>query len=253
MRAGLAGCLAVLVAISGACGGRFVQTGDEGGGADTGTGGGTGSGATLNRGATSSMGAVGQGARGGSASVGGKAAMGGGASVGGKATGGTFGVAGMTSAGGSCACPAIDCAPGYVLVPNPNGCCAHCENACNYVMCPGIACASGYHLEQLSGQCCASCVLDDCAAQRAAYRDFRQQLFDKYSTLGCMTDTDCSIYYEKNQCAIGCGSPIPSSAISNLDANLQSYAQLNCTPSCMNPIPPCEAPIAPSCFKSHCE
>ena len=253
MRAGLAGCLAVLVAISGACGGRLVKggEGDDGMGADTGSGGSISSGATTGRGGTSSTGT------GGTVSVGGKSTGIGGKStgMGASPTGGTFGVAGTTSAGGGCACPIIDCAPGYKSVPNPNGCCYHCESLslCDQVACPGIACGSGSHLEQLPGQCCPTCVPDSCVAQRKNYEVFRQQLIDKYSTLGCMVNSDCTIYYEKNQCAVGCGIPMPSAAINNLDSNLQSFAQTTCSPNCMNPIPPCEAPTPPVCFKGWCE
>lgn len=254
MRAGLAGCIAVLVAISGACGGRLVKGGeDDGFGADTGTGGGSSSGATTSRGATSSTGA--RTGTGGTVSAGGKSTGIGGKStgVGGSPAGGTFGVAGTPGSGGACACPIIDCAPGYKLVPNANGCCYHCESLCQEVACPGIACGSGSHLEQLPGQCCPACVQDSCEAQRKNYQSFRQQLIDKYSSLGCMTNSDCTIYYEKTQCGVGCGIVMPSAAINNLDSNLQSYAQTSCSPGCMNPIPPCDAPAPPVCFKGWCE
>ena len=253
MRAGLAGCLAVLVAISGACGGRLVRESDEGIGADTGTGGSSSLGASTNRGATSSTGAGPS--TGGSVSTGGKPT-----GIGGKATGigaspsgGTFASAGTTSAGGGCACPVIDCVPGYRLVPNVNDCCYHCESVCNQMACPGIACGSGSHLEQLAGQCCPTCVQDSCASQRANYQVFRQQLIDKYSTLGCMTNGDCSVYYEKNQCGLGCGIAMPAAALNDLDRNLQTYAQQYCSPNCMSPIAPCEPQLPPSCFKGWCE
>jgi len=253
MRAGLAGCLAVLVAVSGACGGRLVRESDEGLGPDTGTGGSSSLGASTSRGATSSTGA--RPAAGGTVSIGGKAT-----GIGGKATGigaspagGTFGVAGSTSAGGGCACPIIDCAPGYQLVLNANGCCYHCESRCAQVACPEIACGSGSHLEQLPGQCCPTCVQDSCASQRASYQDYRQQLIDKYSSLQCMTDGDCTVYYEKNQCGVGCGIALPSVAINDLDGNLQNYARQYCSPNCMTPIPPCGPPQAPTCWKGWCE
>jgi hypothetical protein len=252
MRAGLAGCLAVLVAISGACGGRLARESDDGFGADTGTGGSSSSIAGTNRGATSSTGA--RPSTGGGAAFGGKST-----GIGGKATGvgaspagGTFGASGSTAAGGGCACPDIACAPGYKMVPNVNGCCFHCESLCDQVPCAGIACGSGSHLEQLPGQCCPTCVQDSCVTQRTNYQVFRQQLIDKYSTLSCMTNGDCTIYYEKNQCAVGCGIPLPAAAINLLDSNLQSYAQQNCSPNCMTPIPPCEPTPAPTCFKGWC-
>jgi hypothetical protein len=246
MRVGLAGCLAVLVAISGACGGRLVREGDDDFGPDSGTGGSSSSTAGTSRGATSSTGGVG---------IGGKA-MG----MGGKATGigagpagGSFGVSGSTGVGGGCACPDIKCGPGFRLVPNINACCYHCESLCDQVGCPGIACGAGSHLEQLPGQCCPTCVQDSCVTQRANYQLFRQQLIDKYSSLGCMTHGDCTVYYEKNQCGVGCGIALPAAAINHLDSNLHSYALQNCSPNCMNPIPPCEPAGPPTCFKSWCE
>ena len=251
MRAGLAGCLAVLVAISGACGGRLVRDADDG--FDTGTGGSSSASAGTNRGATSSTGAGPS--SGGAVGIGGKSI-----GIGGKATGvganpagGTFGASGSTAAGGACACPLVDCAPGYRLVPNVNACCYHCESLCDQVACPGIACGTGSHLEQMPGQCCPTCVQDSCVTQRANYQVFRQQLIDKFSTLGCMTHGDCTVYYEKNQCAVGCGIPLPAAAINYLDSNLQSYAQQNCSPNCMNPTPPCDPTLPPTCFKGWCE
>jgi hypothetical protein len=249
MRARLALCLALSVLISGACGGRLIENGNDYGGA-------TGSGGSPSDGATSSTGATSH--RGGRAGVGGTVA------TGGKATGGTFSssgtssggaipIAGTFSTGGGCACEPIACRPGYIIVPNPNGCCVHCESACSNVACPGVACASGSHLEMLAGQCCPICIQDSCETQRASYQAFRQQLVDKYSTLGCMTNSDCTVYYEKNQCAVGCGIAMPSAALGNLDSNLQSYAQNSCNPNCMNPIPPCDANPTPVCFHGLCE
>jgi hypothetical protein len=240
MRAGLAGCLAVLVAISGACGGRLVREGDDGFSTDSGSGGTSSTGARP--GAGGAIGTAGK-----STGIGGKTT-----GIGGSSTGGVFGVSGSTAAGGGCACPLIDCAPGYRVVPNANGCCYHCESLCDQVVCPGLACGSGSHLEQLPGQCCPTCVYDSCGAQRASYEIFRQQLIDKYSSLSCMIDADCTVYYEKNQCAVGCGISLPAAAINFLDSNLQSYAQLNCSPNCVTPIAPCAPTLPPICFKGWC-
>ena len=191
--------------------------------------------------------------RGGAPSSAGSQAVGGGVSVGGIATAGTFGVAGTTSSGGGCVCPIIQCAPGFNLVPDPNGCCFHCESQCERVMCPGIACGPGSHLEALDGQCCPTCVQDSCVAQRAAYTQFRDQVMEKYSSLGCKADSDCSYIYEKNNCALGCAMPVPARVTREVDELLRTYAQQNCDPNCMLPSPPCVPASEPSCWKYWCE
>jgi hypothetical protein len=167
--------------------------------------------------------------------------------------------AGTTAAGGGCACPAVACGPGTVPVPNPDGCCFHCEPlGCPDVPCPPIACGGGSHLEQRPGACCPTCVASSCQRQQAAYAEVRAQLIEKYSTLGCMTASDCTLYYEKNQCGYGCGLPMPVAAIGNLDSNLQSFAQMTCSPDCPLTMLPCGEGGAPSagepvCFRGRCE
>lgn len=208
------------------------------GGTSTGTGGGSNGGASS---------------KGGRAGTGGGKAAGGAVGVGGKATGGSFGSSGTTSSGGGCACPVIQCVPGYNLVPDADGCCFHCESQCERVMCPGIACGSGSHLEAVPGQCCPTCVPDSCAAQRANYTQFRDRVIEKYSTLGCMSDSDCAYIYEKNNCVVGCAISIPFGVSNEVDNMLRTYAQENCSPNCMLPSPPCEPAPQPSCFKGWCE
>jgi hypothetical protein len=247
MRARLAVCLLFLVLISGACGGRLVQGGgDDGDGASSNAG-------SLSDGATSSSG--GANSRGGRPGNGGTVASGGriGSAGTSSTTGGAVPTAGTTSAGGGCVCSAKPCPPGYISVPNTEGCCSHCESACSNALCPAIACGSGSHLELLAGQCCPTCVQDSCEAQRAGYQAFRQQLVEKYSSFGCMTSNDCTVYYEKNQCGVGCGIAMPTAAINNLDGNLQSYAQSSCSPNCMFAVQPCPAPPAPICVRGLCQ
>jgi hypothetical protein len=96
-------------------------------------------------------------------------------------------------------------------------------------------------------------VQDSCEKQRAIYQDFRRQLIEKYSFNGCMVDSDCSIYYEKNQCALGCGIPMPTAALSNLESNLQSFAQQTCSAMCPLDIPPCVPPNTPRCVFGTCQ
>lgn len=219
MRARLAVCLLFSVLIAGACGGRLVQSGtdDEGGsssGASPGTAGSFSEAASPSTGATTG--------RGGRSGAGGTVALGGRFGTAGTSAGGAIPIAGTVSAGGGCACP-------------------------------GIACGSGSHLEVLPGQCCPTCVQDSCEAQLKGYQALRQQLLEKYSTLGCMTHSDCTVYYEKNDCAVSCGVPMPIAAIGNLDSNLQSYAQSSCSPSCMRPVPPCVPPAMPFCIRGLCQ
>jgi hypothetical protein len=240
MRAPVIACLLLLVALFGACGGRLVRSeGDEG------SGGSMSNGASDGDGATSSNGGTGSGARQG---MGGTAII----RAGSGSMGGNVAVAGSSPAGGACACPDIDCGPNSRPVPNPDGCCFRCVSACAGVMCPLIACGSGSHLEMLPGQCCPICLQDSCEAQLASYQGFRAQLIDKYSLNGCMSDDDCSIYYEKNQCALGCGIPMPTATLANLESNLQAFAQEACSPKCPLSIAPCVAPKPPICVAGTC-
>lgn len=237
MRAKVIPCLMLCVALFGACGGRLVRgEGGEGASGSTSSGASDGDGATA--GTTSS----------GGASLGG-APVG---RAGTSAMGGSFGTAGSSAAGGGCACPAIQCGANARPVPNPDGCCFHCESACSQVMCPTTACGAGSHPEMVPGQCCSICLQDSCERQRALYQELRKQLIEKYSFNGCMVDSDCGIYYEKNQCAIGCGIPIPTSALINLDSNLQSFAQQTCSAMCPPEIPPCDPPAFVGCINGMC-
>jgi len=239
MRVRFAFCLLSSAIAFVACGGRLVQTDDDGGGSAAG-------------GSANQAGVPGSGAshHGGRSGAGGNVAAGGNVGAAASPSGGSF--SGATSVGGGCACPDIDCAPGDVRVPNADGCCFHCESPCKNVGCPAIACGSGSHLELVPGQCCPTCVTDSCEVQHMRYFALQRELFDKYSTLGCMTDADCTTYYEKNQCAVRCGVVVPVAAIKNLDSNLQSFAQANCTPDCTLPVTPCPVPRPPSCVGGFC-
>lgn len=184
---------------------------------------------------------------------GGKTGVGGSSTQGGASVGG-FATAGSTAAGGSCICPGIACPPGTQAVPTPDGCCFDCEPiGCAALPCPLIACGSGSHLETLPGQCCQTCVADDCNAQVATYVGFRQQLLQKYSAIQCMTDADCTYYYDKNDCQAGCGFPIATSIVGSLDSNLQSFAAQTCSPSCLHPTPPCDPMAAAHCIDNRCQ
>lgn len=235
--------LVALMAISGACGGRYTTTGTDSTTAGSSSVGGTASfGASANTGATTSIG--------GASSFGGQPTFGGTTSYAGS--GPIF--AGSAPIGGACACDAIACPPGLVPVSNPDGCCFHCESVCSQTACPGVQCQIGYRPQMLPGQCCPSCVPDDvCDRERSQYQDFKKQLVDKYSLLSCMTANDCTVYYEKNQCQIGCGIVMPTAGIAFLDNNLQSYAQQNCISDCPMLLPPCEPSPPPRCLNGRCQ
>jgi hypothetical protein len=240
MRAGSLICLAVLVALPVACGGRFERgEGDDGGGASTSGGSGANQGASSSTGAK--PGKAGAASTGGTSIGGGVSTTAGSSSVGGGAIG----------TGGSCACPDIACGPGFYPVPNPNGCC----DLCQPLPCPMMmTCPPGSHPELYPGLMCPTCVADSCVEQRKSYEVFKSQLLEKYSSLGCMVNQDCTVWWEKNQCAVGCGIAIPASAFNNLESNLQSYAQQTCSPSCPVDAPPCEPNgSAPVCIQGRCQ
>jgi hypothetical protein len=237
------GSLAVAVA----CGGRFARPdGDEeSGGAPSGQGGsGNATGARPSVGAGTSSGArTGSGASTGQGGTG--------VSMGGK-----VGFAGSTAAGGGCAtCPPGQCAPGSVLVTTPEGCCLGCRQVsdCNLVPCPNIACASGFHLEVVPGACCPTCIADRCAEQYANYRVIRDQLIEKYQSLQCAVNSDCTLYYEANTCSTSCGIPVPIQTLPDLEANLSSAAAQTCSRECAPVIAPCEPPSEPLCIRGRCQ
>lgn len=237
-----------LVLISAACGGRLVERSDDGGDGATNAGGSTGTGAgPSGSGAAPSSGGKGIGIAGMATGTGGQIT-----GVGGKTTG----LGGSTTGSGGaslCAdipCKNIACGPNQARVPTPDGCCYYCENVCP--PCPAIGCGSGSHLEIVPGACCPTCVQDSCEEQRKGYLEFSQQLYEKYSSLGCMVNADCTTYYEKNNCNLGCGVAVPVAALGNLDSNLQSYAQQSCSPNCMLGTPGCPPSAVPVCFQGRC-
>lgn len=225
------------VVLLGACGGRYSRVeGDDDGSGSSGSGSG-GSGQAGSR----PGGKAGQPSKGGSSS----------------GIGGATSSAGTTSSGGKagCICPTvdIDCAPGFVPGPDPNGCCYTCLPLdCRNVACPGIACGSGSRLEYPPDQCCPICVPDDCNEQRRQYYEFRNQVLEKYNSIGCMIDSDCSLLYENNACSSSCGSPVPTQFVMDASFNLDSYAAMACSTCPPQPVPPCEPSLPPGCFNGRC-
>ncbi|HYJ10356.1 MAG TPA: hypothetical protein VEX18_15135 [Polyangiaceae bacterium] len=218
-------------ALLAACGGRYAEVEGEGGGASSG--------------ASTGSGGSGQGGK----KAGGKAgnsSTAGSSSVGGKSTG-TAGTAG-------CACPDVDCAPGYVKQLNPSGCCEVCVPLdCTLVPCPGVACGSGSQLYYPPDQCCPVCGPSTCEEQRKNYIVFREQLVAKYSGLGCMSDMDCTVLYDSNACSVGCGgAAIPWLYEKDIHLSLEAYAKA-CTGCPPLPVPPCEPPLPAACVQGRCQ
>jgi hypothetical protein len=146
--------------------------------------------------------------------------------------GGPSGVGGNTGAAGSgnspgCACDPIACdAPFFREVPDASGCCYHCE------------------LD-----------LKQCVQASKDYGQKRGQLINKYNSEGCLTDADCTVYYNQNQCGVAsCGLPLLNSAIEAVDRKLNNYAQTTCSPACPGPadvLCPPPLPLA-RCIMSRC-
>lgn len=155
------------------------------------------------------------------AASGGAVSAGGALSTGGAVqTAGTLNVAGTTT----CACPVPLCGPASHLEPNIDGCCLRCV------------------VNQMT-----------CIERRQDYLRLRAELVEKYSTFGCMTGNDCTVYYDQNACNTGCGIPIAKAALNNLQSNLENFALKQCDPACPPlPLPPCD--VQPfGCVNGRCQ
>lgn len=220
---------ALLVAFV-ACGGRYAHNEDQGSGASTGSGG-------------SGQGGAKAGGKAGNSSTAGSS------TVGGKSTG--------TSGTSGCACPTIDfdCAPGHVKQLDPSGCCELCVPLdCTLVPCPGVACGSDSQLVYPPGQCCPVCSPGTCQVQYNAYYAYRSELIEKYNSLGCMVDADCTLLYDANACTFGCsGAPIPAAYEKELLVSLQSFGDGLCAGCPPLPIPPCEPSLPAACVQGRCQ
>jgi hypothetical protein len=209
-----------------ACGGRFEQTTDPDGDGGTSTGQGGSSQpkagtSTIGKGGAASSGGTQTTSKGGGA-AGSKATGTGGKATGGMtSTGGTFAIGG---AAGTCTCDPLACPIGYVSLPNPDGCCFHCEK------------------------------LNSCEAQREDYARFRTAIFEKYSFLNCQIDADCGLYFEKNACGVACPVAVINTALRELPNILDNYAAMKCSQACP-PQPPidCGPKVAPECWKGYCQ
>ncbi|HEX2871262.1 MAG TPA: hypothetical protein VHP33_08400 [Polyangiaceae bacterium] len=134
--------------------------------------------------------------------------------------------AGTGSAGTSpvCACDPIDCGPGYVEVPNDDGCCFHCERS-----------------------------VDACELQTEAYVAYRDELIARYSSFGCMQASDCLVFYIQNRCDDSCQLTVTGARRAVIDG-LNNYATVSCNDTCFPyPKPDCGVPPAAVCSNGRCE
>jgi hypothetical protein len=139
-------------------------------------------------------------------------------------SGGTS-AAGTGGAGTSpiCPCDPIACGPGYVEVPNDDGCCFHCER-----------------------------VVDACELQTEAYLAYRDELIAKYSSFGCMQASDCLAFYIQNKCDDSCMLTVTGARRAVVDG-LNNYATGSCNDTCFPyPKPDCGLPPPTVCSNGRC-
>jgi hypothetical protein len=79
----------------------------------------------------------------------------------------------------------------------------------------------------------------------------RQQLVDKYNSVGCMRDEDCVLVTESNRCAFGCGLVFPVSLAKGAQSNLDVVGDMACATCPMPFVPPC-VPVVALCSNGHC-
>lgn len=198
-----------------ACGGRYQRVGSEDGegGSEQARAGAASGSDGASRAGTSSGGQAASGA--------GTGPSGSGATDGGGATS-----RGGVAAGGACNCDPRACLPGYLSVPNADGCCFHCE------------------VDRTS-----------CEQQRQGYVAFRQMLLAKYSQATCSANAQCAVYFDDTPCGPPlCGFPIDASAWNYLDDNLNAYAEAYCNPECPPSLrAPCDGMPTPQCLHGTCQ
>jgi hypothetical protein len=167
-------------------------------------------------------------------------------------SGGSAGISGGTAgaAGGSpCPCPAIACAIGFALTPDPASCCPVCKPIVCNGACVVPTCGPDSHVEKAPGQCCPTCMpgMNDsaCTAGRQTYAADRAATVEKYTEGGCMSDDDCALFYENNQCAWTCGTAINADLVMDATSNLDSAATIDCGTCPPNAVaPPCALQVA---------
>jgi hypothetical protein len=142
--------------------------------------------------------------------------------VGGSGVGGTGGV--LDASPCQVGCPDIGCAPGYVPVLEPGACCPVCQPD------PANSCRQG----------------------QKAYAEFHAMIFEKYESVGCKMQMDCTVVIEKNRCVSGCGTVVPAQLARDFEDNLSAFADSSCSTCGPIPVPPCPAPLFPDCLGGTC-
>jgi hypothetical protein len=174
--------------------------------------------------------------------------------------GGTHASGGAIASGGSggaVSCTGVVCAPipstCKKLIQAPGACCPTCtDTGCN--SCVPLTCPAGMIPEILAGDCCPSCVPDPaslCTSGLKSYASLRQQVFDKYGSLGCKNSSDCTLVLESNSCAYVCNVPLPIAMASAFAPNLSSSANTYCA-NCSPPAPVVCDSMAPACLNGKC-
>jgi hypothetical protein len=198
--------------------------------------------------------------KGGSGSGGMRASGGAAGATTGGAGGGTHASGGAIAsggAGGAVSCSGVVCAPipstCKNLIQEPGACCPTCtDTGCN--SCPPLTCQPGLVAEILAGECCPTCVPDSasmCASGRKSYTVLRQQLLDKYGSVGCKNSSDCTLVVESNACAYVCNVPLPITTASSFAPNLSGSAVSYCA-NCSPPATVVCDPMAPACLNGKC-
>lgn len=95
------------------------------------------------------------------------------------------------------------------------------------------------------------CSAETCTAGKVQYQDFRTELLTKYGSLGCTTDTECSMVYESNRCIANCGTAIATVMASSFSSNLAAAAETYCTSCSAMAVPPC-LPLVARCVNGAC-
>jgi hypothetical protein len=91
---------------------------------------------------------------------------------------------------------------------------------------------------------------DPCVVAQESYSQFRTELVNKYGSLGCSNNTECTLLLEDNACGYSCNVPMPVSMTNNFLSNLNSSAS-GCT-ICPAPVRvTCEAKAA-ACVNGTC-
>jgi hypothetical protein len=91
-----------------------------------------------------------------------------------------------------------------------------------------------------------------CKDGKSAYQAQRADWVKQAEAATCSADSDCGILNESNRCVVTCGTPLPLSAVSELQSKLDTLAGEQCGTCPPLPIPPCAPPGALRCEQGKC-